>query len=89
MFIYHLPLDRTVRTDPAEKHVPTGIELGQPSNSPKKRRKLSTAISTDLSWLVAAWPKLPEAIRRAIISLIDAARTLARVMVISLAGNGS
>jgi hypothetical protein len=56
-----------------------GTGLGHRANSLKKRnsRKGSAAkcaaIPSDLAKVVAAWPELPTAIRRAIVALVDAA----------------
>jgi hypothetical protein len=41
--------------------------------SPKQSAAKSAAVSDDLSKIVAAWPSLPTAIRRAILALVDAA----------------
>jgi len=48
--------------------------LARESEKPADSSPLaSSKIDPDLAWLVTAWPDLPEAIRRGIVAMVEAA----------------
>jgi hypothetical protein len=47
--------------------------IGKKSNSKKAPQNTCDQLA-DLAKIVAAWPKLPEAVRRAMIALLDSAK---------------
>jgi hypothetical protein len=55
----------------------TGLEpstdFPKEMQNPKRSAAKCAAIPTDLTKVVAAWPSLPEASRRAILALVDSA----------------